>query len=115
MQWYYIVLIVVAAILLIAGCTFLIVYGVSVKNKKKINEEAKGYYTVIIDAVGGIENIIDVNSNVSRLTFVLKDNSLIKKEKLEGVGIFKTSSKVTLAIGNMASEYCQKIKEILSK
>lgn len=115
MEWYFIVLICLGVVLLLGGIIFLIIYNVSLKNKKKINKEAKAYYQVVIDAVGGLGNIIDVTVNSSRLSFVLKNYELVKKEKLGGVGIVKSANKITLVIGSMASYYCLQIKESLGK
>lgn len=110
MPFYYIILIVVASLMLIAGITFLIICGVSTSKKKKINQEALEYYQKIILAVGGIDNIIDVNAQTSRLSLVLKDYNKVNKDLLEGVGIVRSNQKITLVIGSMAKEYANKIQ-----
>ena len=116
MEWYHYVLIVVG-VLLLAGVLFGIYYGVSVSKKNKTDKQAIGYYVKIIDAMGGIDNINDVMVVSSRLSLVLKDNSLIKEEKLQsikddGVGVVKSSKKITLVIGEMAQKYCEAILKL---
>lgn len=110
MPFYYIILIVIASLMLLAGVTFLIICGVSANKKKKINQEALEYYQKIIVAVGGIDNIIDVNAQTSRLSLVLKDYNKVNKDLLEGVGIVRSNQKITLVIGSMAKEYANKIQ-----
>ena len=116
MEWFHYVLIVVG-VLLLAGIIFGIYYGVSINKKNKTDKQAIGYYVKIIDAMGGIDNINDVMVASSRLSIVLKDNSLIKEEKLQsikddGVGVVKSSKKITLVIGEMAQKYCEAILKL---
>ena len=90
----------------------LIVYLVSLKKKKAINADAKQYYQNIILAVGGVNNILEVKAIASRLSLVLKDYKKIDDDKLKlaGIGIVKSTNKVTLVVGLMASEYANQIK-----
>ena len=120
MQWYHYLIIGVAAVVVLTALIFLIVYLVSKGNKSKTLKEASGYYVNIVKAVGGEDNIVEVTVNSSRLSLVLKDNSLLKNEDLDalkndGVGIVKSSKKVTLVVGEMAPLYEKEINKILKK
>ena len=116
MEWYHYVLIVVG-VLLLAGIIFGIYYGVSVSKKNKTEKQAIGYYVKIIDAMGGIDNINDVIVMSSRLTILLNDYKLLDDKKLQvikddGVGVVKSSKKITLVIGEMAQKYCEAILKL---
>ncbi len=108
-------LIAVVVILLIVGLVLLIIK----KNKhKKIEKQEQeiidSYYLNIIDSVGGIDNIVNVEALQSRLSFYLKDQSLLDSEKLKEIhinGIVKTSKKITLVVGEMATKYAKSIQE----
>ena len=120
MEWYHYLIIGVGALIILAGLIFLTLYLVSKSNKEKSLKEASGYYVNIVKAVGGEDNILEVNVNSSRLSLVLKDNSLLKNEELDelkkdGIGIVKSSKKVTLVVGEMASLYEKEINKILKK
>lgn len=96
---------------------FIILLKRYLKRKKEFLEEQKvidSYYKNIIDAVGKIQNIEKVEQVGSRLSFYLKDQSLLQVEALKEIhitGIVKTSKKVTLVVGEMAAKYAQFIQE----
>ena len=120
MQWYHYLIISVAAAIVLAALIFLVVYLVSKSSKTRSLKEASNYYVNIVKAVGGEDNIVEVTVNSSRLSLVLKDNSLLKNEELDtlkndGIGIVKSSKKVTLVVGEMASLYEKEINKILKK
>ena len=117
LNWYFYLLIAIGGIIVLLALVFLIMFLVSKNAKKKINKEISNLYTNIIDCCGGKSNIKEVSSIGSRLTLTLNDNSKLNEEKLKEInitGIFKTTKKVTLVIGEMASEYAKKIKEALN-
>lgn len=117
LNWYFYLLIAIGGIIVLLALVFLIMFLVSKNAKKKINKEISNLYTNIIDCCGGKSNIKEVSSIGSRLTLTLNDNSKLNEEKLKEInitGIFKTTKKVTLVIGEMASEYAKKIKETLN-
>lgn len=115
MEWYYIVLIVIASLVFVSLMVFLIIYLCSLKNKKHMNEQTKNYYLKIIEALGGKDNILDIQVHSSRLSVVVKDNRLLKENLLEGIGIIKSSKKITFVIGEMAQEFATQIKNELLK
>ena len=91
------------------------------KRKKELAAEQQiidGYYVNIIEAVGSIDNILNVENVGSRLSFYLKDQSLLQVDKLKEInitGIVKTSKKVTLVVGEMAAKYSTSIKAEIEK
>ena len=120
MEWYHYLIIGIIAAVVLAGLIFLIVYLASKRSKEKSLKEASSYYVNIVKAVGGEDNILEVSVNSSRLSLVLKDNSLLKNEELDtlkndGIGIVKSSKKITLVVGEMAPLYEKEINKILKK
>ena len=120
MEWYHILIIVIAGLIVLAGLIFLILYLSSKANKEKSLGEAKGLYNKIIDTFGGIDNIENVNVNGSRLSLVLKDTTYINQETLKvmsdmGFGVVKTSKKITIVVGEMATHYYNQIIKQMNK
>ena len=119
MEWYHYLLIALGGLFVLGGFVYLFYYLISISNKAKINEQAKGYYVKIIEALGGVSNIKDVSVNSSRLSVVLESYDNVNQEKLEelakdGVGMVKSSKKITLVIGEMAASYAESIKKELN-
>ena len=120
MEWYHILLIVIASLIVIVSIAFLILYLSSKRSKEKSLGEAKGLYSKIVETFGGIDNIANVSVNGSRVSLTLKDSSYINNDTLkvmtdEGFGVVKTSKKITLVIGEMANHYYQEINKLLNK
>lgn len=66
-----------------------------------------GVYDELIDAFGGIDNIIEIKARESRLSLILKDYSLINEDKLKEKGItssIKMTNKITYVVGSSAKE-----------
>lgn len=112
-----IIVIIIGVVFILATIAFIILLKRYLKRKKEFLEEQKvidSYYKNIIDAVGKIQNIEKVEQVGSRLSFYLKDQSLLQVEALKEIhitGIVKTSKKVTLVVGEMATKYAQFIQE----
>ncbi len=112
-----IIVIIIGVVFILATIAFIILLKRYLKRKKEFLEEQKvidSYYKNIIDAVGKIQNIEKVEQVGSRLSFYLKDQSLLQVEALKEIhitGIVKTSKKVTLVVGEMAAKYAQFIQE----
>ena len=112
-----IIVIIIGVFFILATIAFIILLKRYLKRKKEFLEEQKvidSYYKNIIDAVGKIQNIEKVEQVGSRLSFYLKDQSLLQVEALKEIhitGIVKTSKKVTLVVGEMAAKYAQFIQE----
>lgn len=120
MEWYYILLIVLCGLIVVCSLVFLILYITSKSSKQKSLGEAKGLCKTIIDTFGGFNNIESANVNGSRLSLVLKDTTYINPDTLKvmselGFGVVKTSKKITLVIGEMASYYCGEINKQIEK
>lgn len=120
MEWYHILLIALGSLIVVAALVFLIIYLVSKSSKEKSLGEAKGLYNKIINTFGGISNIESVNVNGSRLSLVLKDTTYINHETLKvmsdmGFGVVKTSKKITLVVGEMATHYYNEIQKQMEK
>lgn len=112
-----IIVIIIGVVFILATIAFIFLLKRYLKRKKEFLEEQKvidSYYKNIIDAVGKIQNIEKVEQVGSRLSFYLKDQSLLQVETLKEIhitGIVKTSKKVTLVVGEMAAKYAQFIQE----
>lgn len=78
---------------------------------KKIGE-------LIIDKIGGENNIEDVVHCATRLRFTLKDESIAKDEELKAMtgvlGVMKAGGQYQVIVGNEVSKYYTTIKQILS-
>ncbi len=112
--WLWIVLFVVLMVVL---GVFILMIVRHMKTKKQYQQEQEvidNYYVNIIESVGGINNILKVEALQSRLSFYLKDQSLLQSEKLKEIhihGIVKTSKKITLVVGEMAVKYATNIQK----
>lgn len=112
-----IIVIIIGVVFILATIAFIILLKRYLKRKKEFLEEQKvidSYYKNIIDAVGKIQNIEKVEQVGSRLSFYLKNQSLLQVEALKEIhitGIVKTSKKVILVVGEMAAKYAQFIQE----
>lgn len=112
-----IIVIIIGVVFILATIAFIFLLKRYLKRKKEFLEEQKvidSYYKNIIDAVGKIQNIEKVEQVGSRLSFYLKNQSLLQVEALKEIhitGIVKTSKKVTLVVGEMAAKYAQFIQE----
>ena len=108
-----IIVIIIGVVFILATIAFIILLKRYLKRKKEFLV-IDSYYKNIIDAVGKIQNIEKVEQVGSRLSFYLKDQSLLQVEALKEIhitGIVKTSKKVTLVVGEMAAKYAQFIQE----
>jgi len=111
MEWYYILMIVLGGLIVIAGIIFLVLY-LSNKNKKKenkVNEDA--ILDKLVNLLGSYSNINDVSVNSSRLSISLNNYDVLESNEFKefvnekGIGILKSSKKVTLVIGDLANKY----------
>lgn len=116
MEWYWIVLIIICSLFILGLLIFISCYFISLRKKNNQNKNIKDYHKLIIETMGGINNITDVVVNSSRLTLHLENNSLINQTLLQemidkGIGVVKTSKKITLVIGELAENYAESIIE----
>jgi phosphotransferase system IIB component len=79
--------------------------SVKKKQRKAQVEGQSNVLNSILEGLGSKENIESFIVKGSRVEFVLKDQSLLNKEKLEAVGIkgvVVNSKKITLIVGSTA-------------
>ena len=84
------------------------------ESKKNKDKNINSTYDEIILNLGGKENIVEMTARGSRLSIVLKDNSLLNIDALKNIGVegvIVMTSKVTLVIG----EDALKLKEYFEK
>ena len=75
------------------------------ESKKNKDKNINSTYDEIILNLGGKENIVEMTARGSRLSIVLKDNSLLNIDALKNIGVegvIVMTSKVTLVIGEDA-------------
>ena len=79
-------------------------------NTKKLSEQ-------IIEAVGGLDNIQTMTHCMTRLRFILKDESVVndqKVESLDGVmGIMKKSGQYQIIIGNEVISVYKELSKVV--
>ena len=123
MEWYEILLIVLGGVVFVSSVaiiTIFCVYKHALIDKEKTKQETKDFYHVLIEAVGKIENIDNCTSLGSRINFELKDINLVNQDVIKtiqdkGIGIFKTSKKITFVVGEFADRYRLEINKLLNK
>jgi PTS system N-acetylglucosamine-specific IIC component len=81
--------------------------------ERGISEIAKGYY----DAIGGKENIVDIDSCITRLRLTLNDASIVEEsvvKKLGAAGIIKPNNKnVQIVVGTHAELIAEEMKRLV--
>lgn len=88
------------------------------KNKNKINKISDLPFALedLVKAIGGIENIIDVNATISKVTFKFRDNNKVELDKVKelgATGTVETSNGITFIFGSMSKTIETLVKEIL--
>ena len=102
--------------LIILGIIIVVVVVLLIRNKTKSNNKkaSNDLFNQIMEGLGGIANINSLEAKMSRLNVSLKDDSLLNIESLKSSGVsrvIKMSSKITLLIGNVASEIEEQFKK----
>lgn len=104
MEWYH-YLIILAILVLIS----LIVIKI---NKKDFSSDINK----LLKYLGGKENIINAECNMSRFKVILKDTSIVDKpaiQKLGAKGIVETENQLKIIFGKDAKQLKEYIKEII--
>ena len=104
---FYIVLALVVVIVIIVA--FLLIRNA--RKSKNGKEALVGLLNDIVEALGGKDNIKSMEAKMSRLNVSLISDNIINIEKLKEIGIervIKMSNKITLLVGNTASELADK-------
>lgn len=100
-------------LLLIVGIVLVIMNKKSA-NKLVKEEKIEVNHNEILEAIGGVSNLVSSTLNGSRLTLILKDYSIVKKEILKKYGIDRTlemSNKLIL-IGETVQEIDKNLKNV---
>ncbi len=103
---------------------FVVIIVLYFKNKKSAQKEAlqkkentlNNMYDNIFTILGGKENVEKITCNRSRLTFVVKDMSLVKKdefEKIEIKDVIFMSDRIICSFGEMALEFYNNLNNLL--
>lgn len=73
----------------------------------------------LLENIGGKNNIIQVRSNVTRIIFILKDNSIVNVPKLNKVtGIYKVifiEGQLNIVIGNKVKDIFEELLIYINK
>lgn len=102
--------------LIILGIIIVVAVVLLIRNKTKSNNKkaSNDLFNQIMEGLGGIANINSLEAKMSRLNVSLKDDSLLNIESLKSSGVsrvIKMSNKITLLIGNVASEIEEQFKK----
>lgn len=110
---------IVIGVVLLLGVISTIVLVKKKSNKNKAKREFDNASNSIIEALGGIDNIVSCDVSMSRLNVVLKDYKLVESQQLTDAGVsgtVKTSKKLTLVVGKQFSQkLCESINSQLEK
>lgn len=75
------------------------------------------FAAVIVAAVGGKENIVSVTNCMTRLRFVLADESIVKDDevkKIKGVmGVVHGGGQYQIPIGTQVADLCPEVEKLL--
>lgn len=110
---------IVIGVVLLLGVILAIILVKKKSNKNKAKREFDNASNSIIEALGGIDNIVSCDVSMSRLNVVLKDYKLVESQQLTDAGVsgtVKTSKKLTLVVGKQFSQkLCESINSQLEK
>lgn len=113
------ILFIVVGCVLLIGVILLIILVKKNSKKNKAKKEFDNASKMIVDALGGLENIVSCDVSMSRLNVVLNDYKIVDSQQLTDAGVsgtVKTSKKLTLVVGKQFSQkLCESIKEQLEK
>lgn len=86
--------------------------GEAIISELGISEVARGYY----NAIGGRENIVEVDSCITRLRLTLNDSSIIDEsaiKRLGATGVIKANKKnVQIVVGTHAELIAEEMKKM---
>lgn len=88
--------------LIVAIVAFLLI-----RNARHKNNQQNDLLESIVEALGGRDNIQNMEAKMSRLIVELSDDNLVDLDRLKQIGVarvIKMSNKMTLLIGNVAGE-----------
>ena len=103
---------IVGGALLVFGFTFFYIRRHK-KDEEPFELEVSDDRNAWKEALGGYDNILEVELKGSRLTVKLKDNSLLSKEKLHELGtlgVIESEDKVTIVIRSDAEKVFMLLK-----
>ena len=92
---------------------FLVTFAVTRKRLEKKNPDNFG---ILLEALGGKNNILEVKNSRSRITLKLNDASIVDREKLTEAGVVSVismSEKISLVFNEDTSKTAQKFQNLL--
>lgn len=98
----------IIALIVILILAFVFIKMMKNKQPKKVSaNDIPVDVNSIVEAVGGMSNIKETTATSSKVTFFVKDNSLVDLEKLKALGasgIVQTGEKVSAILGKYSKE-----------
>ncbi len=86
----------------------------------KLRKQEKGISVAssndLISALGGVDNIVSCQNQVSRLNVIVKNIDVVETEKIMNLGAkgaFVSNDKVQIMLGDNAKEITDKLREFL--
>ncbi len=104
-------------IALIVVIILAVIFVMTIKNKQPKQVKASDIpvdINMIMDAVGGKSNIKETVASSSKITFFVRDDSLVSLEKLKAVGasgIVQTTNKVSAIFGKYSKQISNMIND----
>lgn len=96
---------------------FTIIFVLTYKlSRRKLQKKTPDNFDLLVEALGGRNNIIQVSNSRSRITLKLLDPGLIDREKLTEAGVVSVismSEKISLVFNEDTSKTAQKFQNIL--
>ncbi|MCQ2799859.1 MAG: hypothetical protein MJ228_03770 [Bacilli bacterium] len=106
---YLLILLIVIGLVLVAALVVLFVY---LAKRKKASIKPIASRSEYFEALGGEENFVSAERSGSRIVVILRNYSLIDKEKIKEAGVtgfIEKSDKLTLVVKDNAEEVYEKI------
>ena len=84
--------------------------------RKKLAKNHSNNFDILVDGLGGKNNILTVTNSRSRITLKLQDPTLVNREKLTEAGVVSVismSEKISLVFNEYTSKTAQKFQNLL--
>lgn len=101
---------------LAAALIIFIIVLILKRNRKSSSQKEEDEFNLLVNSLGGRNNILSITNSRSRINLKLKNPSLIDRDSLRKCGvtsIVNMSEKISLVFSNDASKTAQKIENLL--